>query len=71
MNDKSIIVIGKDVIDMFFSKIGHCVAYFGDDENYLYNYWERDRDWTYGDGEILIFFTDWSGNEYGLVFQQG
>lgn len=73
MTEKSITVIGKDVIDThYYSKIGHCVAYFGDDdENYWYNYWDHDRDWTYGDGEILVFFSDWAGNEYGLVFQQG
>ena len=73
LTEKSLNVIGKDVIDThFFSRIGHCVAFFGDeDENYFYNYWNHDRDWTYGDGEILVFFSDGAGNEYGLSFQQG
>lgn len=75
LTDRFITVIGKDIIDtQLFTKISHGVAYFGDnDDDYSYNCWNYDIDWnwSYGDGEIVVYFTDWSGNDYTLLFQQG
>ena len=74
VTEKAITIAGHDIVDIHLhSKISRCGTYFGVyDENYDYNYWDYDHAWdAYGDGEILIFFSDCSGNECRLVFQQG
>lgn len=72
LSDKSLTIVGQDIIsEHMLSKIGKCVAYFGvDDESYFYNYWDKDLDWRYGDGDILISVSDCSGQEWGLAFNQ-
>lgn len=72
LTDQELAIIGKDIVsEHFLSKISSCVAYFGTlDEEYDENYADEQYDWRYGDGEIIICFSDWAGKEWRIDFKQ-
>lgn len=72
LTDKELAIVGKDIVsEHFLSKISSCVAYFGSlDDEYDENYDDFSSRWGYGDGEIMIYFSDCSGKEWEIIFKQ-